>query len=209
ISTLSGVVSGVFNRIFSIVSSIMNRVSSVITGVFSAIQSSWTGLTSFVSGVFSGIGNAVQRLVNQVKSFINGVIGGINAAIGLINKIPGVNISKIPYLARGTDDWEGGFARINEGGRGELVLLPSGTQVIPHDVSMRYAREVARERHRSTSISNPASMFVDTRRIESLLEKIANSEAVVVLDSGELVGKTYHRYDRFGGNHTRLQERWD
>ena len=144
ISSLSGVVSGVFNRIFSIASSIMNRVSSVITGVFNAIQSSWTGLTSFVSGVFSGIGNAVQRLVNQVKSFINGVIGGINAAIGLINKIPGVNISKIPYLARGTDDWEGGFARINEGGRGELVLLPSGTQVIPHDVSMRYAREIGK-----------------------------------------------------------------
>lgn len=144
ISSLSGVVSGVFNRIFSIASSIMNRVSSVITGVFSAIQSSWSGLTSFVSGVFSGIGNAVQRLVNQVKNFVNGVIGGINAAIGLINKIPGVNVPRIPYLARGTDDWEGGFARINEGGRGELVLLPSGTQVIPHDVSMRYAREAGR-----------------------------------------------------------------
>lgn len=144
ISTLSGIVSGVFNTIFNIASSVMNRVNSVITGVFSAIQSSWSGLTSFVSGVFSGIGSAVQTLVNQVKGFVNGVISGINAAIGLINKIPGVSISRIPHLARGTDDWAGGFARINEGGRGELVMLPSGTQVIPHDVSMRYAREAGR-----------------------------------------------------------------
>jgi phage-related protein len=79
-----------------------------------------------------------------VKGFVNGVISGINAAIGLINKIPGVSISRIPHLARGTDDWAGGFARINEGGRGELVNLPNGAQVIPHDVSMKYAREAAK-----------------------------------------------------------------
>lgn len=144
ISTLSGIVSGVFNKIFSIVSGVMNRVSSVVTGVFSAIQSAWSGLTGFVSGVFSGIGSAVQTLVDQVKGFVNGVISGINAAVGLINKIPGVSISPIPQLYRGTDDWAGGFARMNEGGRGELVMLPSGTQVIPHDVSMRYAREAGR-----------------------------------------------------------------
>lgn len=209
ISGITSVVSSVFNSIFSTVNRIMDRVSSKVTGVFNAIRGAWSGLTGFVGSIFNGISTSVQKLVNQVKGFVNNVIGGINAAIGLINKIPGVNISKIPYLQHGTDDWQGGFAYINEGGRGELVHLPDGSQVIPHDVSMRYAREAARERHRSTTISNPASMFVDTRRIESLLEKIANSEGVVVLDSGELVGKTYHRYDRFGGNHTRLQERWD
>jgi phage-related protein len=29
---------------------------------------------------------------------------------------------------------------MNEGGRGELVNLPNGSQVIPHDVSMKYAQ---------------------------------------------------------------------
>ena len=76
--------------------------------------------------------------------FVNGVIGGINAAVGLINMIPGVSIGRIPYLARGTDDWAGGFARINEGGRGELTYLPNGSQVIPHDISVKYAKEAAR-----------------------------------------------------------------
>ena len=144
IKPIASTVSGVFNNVFSTVSGIMSKVGSVVTNVFSSIKSAWSGLTGFVSGVFDGIGSAVESLVNQVKGFINGVIGGINAAIGLINKIPGVNIGRIPYLAHGTDDWQGGFAYMNEGGRGELTYLPNGAQVIPHDISVKYAKEAAR-----------------------------------------------------------------
>ena len=149
ISTLTGVVGSVFNSIYSVVSSVMGNVRSFITGVFNGIKSAWNGLTSFVSGVFSGIASAVNQLVSQVKGFVNGVISGINAAVGLINMIPGVSIGYIPYLARGTDDWQGGFARMNEGGRGELTYLPNGTQVIPHDISVKYAKEAARINHNS------------------------------------------------------------
>lgn len=144
IKPIASTVSGVFNNIFSTVSGIMSKVGSVVTNVFSSIKSAWNGLTSFVSGVFSGIGSAVNSLVSTVKGFVNGVISGINAAIGLINMIPGVNIGRIPYLAHGTDDWQGGFAYMNEGGRGELTYLPNGAQVIPHDISVKYAKEAAR-----------------------------------------------------------------
>lgn len=144
VNTLIGVFSTVFGTISGIVSTIMNTVGNVIGGVLSGVQGAWSGLTGFVNGVFSGISGAVQGLVNTVKRFVNGVIGGINSAIGLINMIPGVNIGYIPYLAHGTDDFVGGFAIINESGRGELVNLPDGSQVIPHDVSMRYAREAGR-----------------------------------------------------------------
>lgn len=154
ISSLSGVVSGVFNGIWSTASSIMDRVSSKIQGVFTGISNSWAGLRTFVSGIFSGLGDNMRDLVSQVKGFVNVVIGSINSAIGLINKIPGVSISKIPQLARGTDDWDGGFARMNEGGRGELVSLPGGSQVIPHDVSMRYAREAGRNNSDQSSRSS-------------------------------------------------------
>lgn len=144
ISPIASTVASVFSAIFSTVSSIMNKVGSVIKTVFNGIKSAWNGLTSFVSGVFSGIGSAVNSLVSTVKGFVNGVISGINAAIGLINMIPGVNIGRIPYLAHGTDDWQGGFAYMNEGGRGELTYLPNGAQVIPHDISVKYAKEAAR-----------------------------------------------------------------
>mgnify|MGYP002802547544 CR=1 FL=1 len=144
ITPIAGTVASVFNTIFSTVSGIMNRVGSVISSVFSSIRSAWSGLTGFVSGVFSGIAGAVQTLVGQVKGFVNGVISGINAAISVINMIPGVSIGSIPYLAHGTDNWQGGFAVMNEGGRGELTYLPNGAQVIPHDISVKYAKEAAR-----------------------------------------------------------------
>lgn len=158
ISTISSIINtvvSVFNKIYSTVSSVMGKVRSFIVNVFNAIKSAWSGLTGFVSGVFSGIAGAVQRLVNTVKGFVNNVIGGINAAIGLINKIPGVSIGTIPYLAHGTDNWQGGFAVMNEGGRGELVNLPNGSQVIPHDISVKYAKESAR----ANSAAEPLDVY--------------------------------------------------
>ncbi len=171
ISTLTGIVGGVFNGIYSIASSIMGNVRNFIIEVFNGIKSAWNGLTAFVSGVFSGIGSAVNALVGQVKGFVNGVIGGINAAIGLINKIPGVSIGKIPYLLHGTDDWQGGFARMNEGGRGELTYLPDGSRVIPHDISVRYAKEAAR----STAYKEPIDM---SGILEGMTIKIVNNTNV-------------------------------
>lgn len=208
ISGLTGTVSKVFNNIFGTVSRIMGNVSSKISDIFSAIQNAWSGLTGFVGGIFAGISGSVSDLVGQVKGFVNGVIGGINSAVGLINKIPGVSIGKIPYLARGTDDFQGGFARINEGGRGELVNMPGGTQVIPHDVSMRYAREAGKQSASQNGSRQSNYQRTDTSRIESLLERIANSEQMMVLDTGELIGATYPQYDRTGGTKTKLDGRF-
>ena len=144
ISRVKAVASDVFEAVWDTVSSVMQRVGNFISGVFNKIESAWNGLTSFVGGVFDGIGSAVNSLVDSVRGFVNGVIGGINGAVGVINKIPGVSIGYIPYLLHGTDNWQGGFARMNEGGRGELTYLPDGSQVIPHDISVRYAKESAR-----------------------------------------------------------------
>lgn len=134
----------IFSSIWNTVESVFTSVGNLIADVFTGIENAWNGLKGFVSGVFDGIFSAVQSLVDAVKGFVNGVIGGINGAIGLINMIPGVSIGAIPYLLHGTEDWSGGFARMNEGGRGELVYLPGGAQVIPHDISVQYAKEAAR-----------------------------------------------------------------
>ena len=52
---------------------------------------------------------------------------------------------KFPGNASGTNNWRGGLTWINEEG-GELVNLPRGTQIIPHDVSMEAVREYARQK---------------------------------------------------------------
>ncbi|WP_203624154.1 phage tail tape measure protein [Lacticaseibacillus sp. 866-1] len=159
VTTVSGSIVKVFNSLSSTVSRIFTGIGSAITAVFNGIKAAWGGLTGFVGGIFSGISKAVGKLVSSVKGLVNDVIGGINGAIGLINKIPGVSIGKIPYLARGTDNFQGGAARINEGGRGEMVILPNGSQVIPHDVSMKAARESAVNQTRNFTDSRDAITY--------------------------------------------------
>lgn len=99
----------------------------------------------FLETDWSELGRQTMNLlVDGLKAVANLAIGGINLLIDGVNCIPGFNIPQIPYLAHGTENWQGGFARMNEGGRGELVNLPDGTQVIPHDLSRQYAKEAAR-----------------------------------------------------------------
>lgn len=144
VSPIVEVSAAICEGIFSVVSSVFGEIGSFIENIFNKVEESWDGLKGFVSGIFDGISSAFDALVGVVKGVINGVIGAINGAIWVINLIPGVEIGEIPYLAHGTDNWQGGFAYMNEGGRGELTYLPNGAQVIPHDISVKYAKEAAR-----------------------------------------------------------------
>lgn len=129
-------VSDVFNGIWSKVKDIMGKVGEKISNVLKGIQNAWNGLKDFVGGVFGGIEGAVQSLVGSVKGFVNGVIGGINGAIGIINKIPGVHIGKIPKLERG------GVLK-----RGQIGLLEgNGAEaVVPLERNKAWIRAVAKD----------------------------------------------------------------
>lgn len=48
---------------------------------------------------------------------------------------------KPPKHATGTPYFAGGYTSINEGGRGEIVNLPSGSQIIPHDIAKTSANK--------------------------------------------------------------------
>lgn len=148
---ISNVMTVAFQTISGIVKNllkVLGGITTFITGVFTGNwRKAWQGVVNMLGGIFGGIGVIMKGAINGVIGVINGAIGGINSLIGTVNKIPGVDIGtigSIPYLARGTDNWQGGFARINEGGRGELAYMPSGAVVVPHDVSMKYAKESAR-----------------------------------------------------------------
>lgn len=129
-------VSDVFNGIWSKIKGIMDNVGNKISNVLQGIQNSWNGLTGFVSGVFDGIEGAVSSLVGSVKGMVNGVIGGINGAIGIINKIPGVHIGRIPRLERG------GVLK-----RGQIGLLEgNGAEaVVPLERNKAWIRAVAKD----------------------------------------------------------------
>lgn len=135
-NNIKSTVSDVFNGIWSKVQGVMDNVRNKISNVLQGIQNSWSGLKGFVSGVFGGIEGAVRSLVGSVKGMVNGVIGGINGAIGIINKIPGVHIGKIPRLERG------GVLK-----RGQIGLLEgNGAEaVVPLERNKAWIRAVAKD----------------------------------------------------------------
>lgn len=65
----------------------------------------WDQIKNTASAVWNGIVGAIRTPVNLIIKVINGLIDGINTVIGLINKIPGVdipNIPRIPLISAGT-----------------------------------------------------------------------------------------------------------
>ena len=180
---------GIFGSIFNVVSKIMSNIGEFIGGIFEGVKKAWDGLTGFVSGVIDGISSAFDTVVGTIKSIFNVVIGAINGAIWTINLIPGVHIDEMPYLLHGTDDWKGGFARMNEGGRGELTYLPDGTQVIPHDISVKYAKEAARA---NVQQAESAVFMIDYDRLAAAMTKV-HLTPVVALD-GERVSRSLSPY---------------
>lgn len=164
-------------------------VSVIIDGVLGVFE----GVITFLTGVFQGnwekawngivqaVGSIFGTLESLVKTPLNAVINLVNKAIGAINKISvdlpsavggghiGFNIPTIPTLAKGTDYWQGGIVQISEKG-GEIVDLPSGSRVYPHDESVRMARQDGRKNY-SIAIAKLADSIVV--REEADIDKIA------------------------------------
>ncbi len=187
-----GVIGAVFQNISNRVNAlkrIFNGVITFVKGVFTGDwKKAWQGVKDIFGGIFANLGAVL-------KAPLNGVIGLINGAIGQINKIKitvpdwvpkfggrtfGGNIPTIPYLYKGTDYFKGGSAVIHDKGA-EIVDLPRGTRVIPHDESLRQAFKTGRRAGgRTVSIAKLADTIIvreeaDIDRIaEALARKLEN-----------------------------------
>ena len=65
--------------------------------------------------------------------------GPVKTTTATTTEVPKPDFTSLPNLlghALGTPYWRGGMTRVNERG-GEIMNLPSGTQIIPHDVSVK------------------------------------------------------------------------
>ncbi|MDE5885657.1 MAG: phage tail tape measure protein [Oscillospiraceae bacterium] len=143
----------------------------------------------FLETDWSEVGKSIMTdIANGLISVANLAITVLNGLIDAANLIPGVDIPyipEIPHFSHGVDNFQGGYAIINENNRGELVNLPDGSQVIPHDISEQYARTAAR---------NTADMaiFIDyTALADAIATAMGNTEmrTTVELD-GQKMGET-------------------
>lgn len=152
-NVISSLVDGISSFLPELIPAAVDMILELANGLIKAIPTIVAKVPEIVKHIkdkfletdWAALGKQMMELlVDGLKAIANLAIGGINLLIDGVNYIPGFDIPHIPYLAHGTENWQGGFARMNEGGRGELVRLPSGAQVIPHDISKQYAKEAAR-----------------------------------------------------------------
>lgn len=198
-------VSNIWNAVKRIFSGIVDFVAGIFTGDWSR---AWRGVINIFGGIWDGLEAIAKAPLNGLISLVNAAIGGLNSiSVTIPNWVPkyggrsfGISIPAIPYLYHGTNDWQGGLAYMNEGGRGELTYLPDGTQVIPHDISEKYAKESARMNRgiepidfsgilEGITILVDASTSVDGTRLKELaaeytIRKIGNQQRAVLRAKG-------------------------
>lgn len=142
---LTGIINGIISCFPGLEGAIGNIVGFFSTawenikGVFSTVLEFFSGVWDTIVGVFTEIGTSISDAISgAVKGAINAVLGGaagiingfisaINCAIGVINAIPGVNISKltpleVPALAKGGIIEQPTLAMVGEGKQNEAVL---------------------------------------------------------------------------------------
>lgn len=181
IVTVGSCVKTIIEKIHGI-TSIMEGLIEFISGVCTTNWSkAWEGLKKIVYGVFKSLPVIIKAPLDEVISLVNSAIAGINNlkftvpdwVPGLGGKsFEGLNIPQIPRLAKGTQNWKGGIVQINEKG-GEIVDLPRGTRVYPHDQSVRMARSEGTKVYRFEKIADTVIVRKD-EDIDAIVDKIVD-----------------------------------
>lgn len=144
---LVGFIASSIDTMLAVIDSIMTVLQGVIdfvTGVFTGNwELAWNGVAQIFDGIISGIEGTFKGVINGLISAINGFLGGLNG-IQIPDWVPVVggktfNMPLIPTLGVGTEYWPGGLAQVHERG-GEIIDLPRGSRVYPHDESLSMAR---------------------------------------------------------------------
>ncbi len=119
---------GVFQSAWEGIKGIFSKVGEFFKGVWDSIVEIFTSIGTAISDAISkAVKGAINSVLSGAAKIINGFISAINFAVGIINKIPGVDISKIeklevPQLAEGGIATKATSAIIGEGAEPEAVM---------------------------------------------------------------------------------------
>lgn len=150
--------SGAFNKVKNAAKTALEWVASKLSWLNDKIESIPI-LGSLYKGAKGALGNAIEWVDNATTGNRSGTSTGttqtktsskttttvepVKTTTSTTTTIPKPTPSSLLSLpslgnATGTPYWRGGLTRVNERG-GEIMNLPSGTQIIPHDVSVKAA----------------------------------------------------------------------
>lgn len=103
-----------------------DKAKKVFSDMKDNIINAFSSVKDNVAGFFSWLDQKLESV-----PILGSIYKGGKSAVSWI-------ADKLQGNAMGTPYWRGGYTRVNERG-GEIMNLPSGTQIIPHDVSVKAA----------------------------------------------------------------------
>ena len=182
-------IKGIFAGVASFFSGIFSNAVNSIKSVFGVIVDFFSGVWSKITGIFSRVGEVVGKAINSVVAkavnavlstacgIINGFISAINFAIGIINKIPGVEISKlkkleVPEMEQGGVLKKGQVGLLEGNGAEAVVPLEKNTGWLTRIADMLDERMVGR----GTLITPPA---LENVRAGSRTENTADNQSKI------------------------------
>lgn len=123
-----------WDKVKEFAASLWQKVKDVFGGVKDAIVGAFDSAKDAVGSFFSWLDDKIESvpLLGQLYKGAKGI------GSSFLNWLDGATRIQPRGNALGTSYWRGGLTRVNERG-GEIISLPSGTQIIPHDVSARMA----------------------------------------------------------------------
>ena len=126
-----------------------NFVKKLANGVKTfvlTIRDAFVQMRDEIAAVFDKVKEKIRKAVEKIREFLQPMIDLIDKIkTGLSNLGFGssantgsqYSLTANGGKATGTPYFRGGLTRVNEGGRGEIMNLPNGTQIIPHDVAKK------------------------------------------------------------------------
>ena len=97
-----------------------DKVTAVLGTAWEKFKQFGAWLRDKFMSIISPIADKVRAISEGFKSFGNKIFGGSDTE---------------KHNALGTSYFSGGRTYVNEGNRGELINLPSGSQIVPHDLA--------------------------------------------------------------------------
>lgn len=210
--------SNIWTGIKNVFASVKTWFADIFTGAWNAIKNVFSGWGSFFSDLwnkikdtFTGIGtklgdaiggsvkSAINKVFSWVESTINKGIRLINGAIGIINKIPGVNIKEIGELS---------LPRLASGGvlRAETAFVGGEYQgartnpeiVTPQSIMRETFAEVL-----NASLDNILSLD----RLAAAIEDLASRPINLDIDGMRFATATAGASDNVSGSRLNLRNR--
>ena len=147
-----------------------NKVKEKVGAAFQKMKDAVSTKIKAIIDVITGIWGKVKGAIEKVKNGIADIFGANGT-----KKLTIEGVAKYKGNASGTSNWIGGVTRINEKG-GEIVDLPHGTRIIPHDVSMNMAKNSRKNSGRTVVFNMPK--LADNLSVRSDADVYAIADAI-------------------------------